>query len=565
MRNLLFIIFIILLYGSCSEQTEDFTYEDSVKMGTKSLNPDGFAVNWENETEITLTNNNRVKLPWVRTSTSIIPYEIASDIKKVDGWEFMSVNNDDLGSDYLIFHNKFTGILKIYYYYSGQNLNNNAIWTLRDESKNNYLNQGTYFTYPINKHLQDQVSIGVVSLSNTVGIDKGWNCFQLPITYSGRAGYLDAFVNVLNISSLELDGNYTEKTEGTIIEKHSNNPAADKVNTVAKSVGEKAGSWVSKKATESKEDKKGIFRNLSKFALDEIVSGGTTYLVKSGLNALFGSFIGTFKKDEPKIQNVELTTTGHLKMTGNITTPSSGIANPVNGIEGTNLGAWNLESNPECKVYIEHAKIYTADRKKTKSEYYQFFCGVPTYKVIINPKIKDLVSVQTTASYVEFEGLRWDSIFADHYKGSFINRNPFMDGGKVFRNKDYNYDTHWPSIYQTGPYEKTGYLDNRTFGPMSYLYTYAIRYDHSYLINPYDYSKVVDYNNILYNDSSIDRESDIVFNPQTFNPTTSQIDGKRIMYFGNIGVSITVTLTVKSTGEKIISSRTYIPEYKYKQ
>lgn len=469
MKNLIFLLFIIPLLISCDDKIDEVILENETKKELKSLNPNGFAQNWENETDIILTNNNKVKLPWVVTSSSIIPFEIASDIKKENGWEFISVDNDDFGSDYLIFHNKFTGVLKIYYYYSGNNLNNNAIWTLRDALKNSYLNQGTYFTYPINKNLQDQVSIGVISKSSVLGIDKGWNCFQFPVTYSGKAGYIDAFVNVLNVSSLELDGNYTEKTEGTIIEKHSSNPAADKVNTVAKSVGEKASSWVKEKATASKNDeKKGIFKNLSKSTLNEIISGGTTYLVKSGLNALFGSFIGSFKKDEPKILNVELTTTGHLKVEGKITFPSSGIANPLNGIEGSTLGAWNLESNPECRVYIEHAKIYTADRRSVKSEYYQFACLRPTYKVVVNPRIKDLVTIQTTATFVEFEGPRWDSIFNEQYKGSLLVRDVFMNGGKVFRNKDYNYDTYWPTIYQTGPDEKLGAYNNKTFGPMNY-------------------------------------------------------------------------------------------------
>lgn len=41
-------------------------------------------------------------------------------------------------------------------------------------------------------------------------------------------------------------------------------------------------------------------------------------------------------------------------------------------------------------------------------------------------------------------------------------------------------------------------------------------------------------------------------------------NGKPVLYVANLGVNVTVTMTVKSTGQEIISSRTYIPEYNIK-
>ena len=42
------------------------------------------------------------------------------------------------------------------------------------------------------------------------------------------------------------------------------------------------------------------------------------------------------------------------------------------------------------------------------------------------------------------------------------------------------------------------------------------------------------------------------------------LNGKPVLYVANFGVNVTVTMTVKSTGQEIISSRTYIPEYNIK-
>lgn len=50
------------------------------------------------------------------------------DIKKEDGWVFLSTPNKDIGSDYLIFYNKYTGILKVFYYNQNSFLSNNAVW-----------------------------------------------------------------------------------------------------------------------------------------------------------------------------------------------------------------------------------------------------------------------------------------------------------------------------------------------------------------------------------------------------------------------------------------------------
>lgn len=566
-KTFLFSCIFATLFFSCSEEPIP-TNNDNIEL--RSLAPDGFKDNWELQTDITLTNGDIVKLPWIREATSSIPFEIASDIKKADGWIFLSTNNTDKGSDYLIFYNKFSGLLRIFYYYSGSNLNNNAIWTIKDLASNGYLNQGSYFTYPMDKIQQNQISVGPVSNIEIVGLEKGWNTFQVPITYTAKNGYLDAFVHVLNIENLELEGNYNEKTKGTIIEKHSTNPATSVVNTIAKATGSGVESWLKSKAegsktsssgTETKEP--GIFKNISNSILNNLASGGASYLVSGGLNVLFGSFLGIFNSNTPKIQTVELTTTGQLKAVGTITTPSVGIANPLNGINANSMGSWNLETSPKIRAQIDHEKVWTASgAKKAKAEYYRIYYYSPTYNVAINPEIKDLVTIQSKSAFVEFNGPKWDETFKTYYNNEYLQINPYrIDRGRMFVNNQYG--GKWPEIYQNRN-DKIAYTNNKTIGPMNYVYTYLFVYSHDYIINPYDYQTVTDINNILYENSTIDREEDIVLNPNDFNPGTTTINGRKIIYPGNIGVNITVTMTVKATGQKIVSSRTYFPEYEFK-
>ena len=46
--------------------------------------------------------------------------------------------------------------------------------------------------------------------------------------------------------------------------------------------------------------------------------------------------------------------------------------------------------------------------------------------------------------------------------------------------------------------------------------------------------------------------------------SNAYFNGKPVLYVANLGVNVTVTMTVKSTGQEIISSRTYLPEYNVK-
>ena len=64
---------------------------------------------------------------------------------------FLSTPSKDNGSDYLIFYNKYTGILKVFYYNRSSFLNNKAVWEFFDEKYYGYFNQGTTIKAPLDR------------------------------------------------------------------------------------------------------------------------------------------------------------------------------------------------------------------------------------------------------------------------------------------------------------------------------------------------------------------------------------------------------------------------------
>lgn len=84
-----------------------------------------------------------VRTPWNETGTSgAIPNEIRKDIKYKDGWNLIAhtVNGKgEKGLNYLIFYNRYTGILKGFYHSSDNIPNNTGIWHLHFEQPQSFL------------------------------------------------------------------------------------------------------------------------------------------------------------------------------------------------------------------------------------------------------------------------------------------------------------------------------------------------------------------------------------------------------------------------------------------
>ena len=151
--SIFFVILSVLINYSCTDESQSnlLNLETDAPESTRSLNPLDFEQDWENQTSILLTDNKTYDLPWVEYAPTSIIYDTRMDIKNQDGWMFLSTPSKDNGSDYLIFYNKYTGILKVFYYNRSSFLNNNAVWEFFDEKYYGYFNQGTTFTAPLDR------------------------------------------------------------------------------------------------------------------------------------------------------------------------------------------------------------------------------------------------------------------------------------------------------------------------------------------------------------------------------------------------------------------------------
>ena len=128
--SIFFVILSVFINYSCTDESPNnfLDLEVDASATTRSLAPPNFEQDWENQTSIQLTDNKVVDLPWVEYAPTSIIYDIRMDIKKEDGWVFLSTPNKDIGSDYLIFYNKYTGILKVFYYNQNSFISNNPVW-----------------------------------------------------------------------------------------------------------------------------------------------------------------------------------------------------------------------------------------------------------------------------------------------------------------------------------------------------------------------------------------------------------------------------------------------------
>ena len=173
--SIFFVILSVFINYSCTDESQNNLLDLEVNASaiTRSLAPPNFEQDWENQTSIQLTDNKVVDLPWVEYAPTSIIYDIRMDIKKEDGWVFLSTPNKDIGSDYLIFYNKYTGILKVFYYNQNSFLSNNAVWEFFDERFYGYFNQGTTFTAPLDRASIQRVGVNCLSNNTTLGIDRG--------------------------------------------------------------------------------------------------------------------------------------------------------------------------------------------------------------------------------------------------------------------------------------------------------------------------------------------------------------------------------------------------------
>lgn len=560
---ILFVLLSVFINYSCTDESQNYllNIEADVTVTTRSLDPVDFEQDWENRTSIRLTDNKTYDLPWVEYAPTSIIYDIRMDIRKQDGWMFLSTPSREVGSDYLIFYNKYTGILKVFYYNRNSFLSNNAVWEFFDEKFYGYFNQGTTFTAPLDRTSIQRVGVNCLSNNSTLGIDQGWNCFQIPLTYTGKPdGIINIYSKALNISELTIAGNYKDTTTGTIIEDHyssSPNLLQKGANSIVKAGGDAAEKWVKKEAEKAiKNIPSGIFKNVSNIVVGGLAKGGIANLISEGLNALFGSFLGTKKNNEPTIQTVELSTNGTIDLKGQMIGNTSIPVLPLTAIKcEEGLGAWNLASAPRLNVtgtyheIVARPDIASAYNCKYAGKYYSLSFS-PEFRIVINPSIADEITYKVGFEIVEFEGREWDAQFKKYYN---VTPNDYYRSFYTYIPSKRSGNNSTPMVIQN---EEKG----EKVKLLCYGYPIVVSDIDTYIGGGSVYAETFQlYNNKVFSNMASYNRTEIDSFPLSM--SNAYFNGKPVLYVANFGVNITVTMTVKSTGQEIISSRTYLPEY----
>ncbi|WP_297272219.1 hypothetical protein [uncultured Bacteroides sp.] len=398
MKHLIFsilITFLCFIISCCSDDKLLNEQKTITDLSTKATISEADWMNWH---DITLASNDTVEAPWCteHTVTGAIPFEIRTDVLPENGWEliYYSVNEhkNEKGVNYIIFHNIFTGVLKVFYYNETKTANSNVMWNIGFTSPQKLLYASDKLSLPLSTSLKSTNALSgqyTNSLTDNAskGISVGWNCFQIQLTYDPEFtnNTLTCYAEGINNYSINLDGELEGKISGLLLSNvKKETPYTQIGETFAKLAGNKAGEWLSEYFGETR---------ISTYDINSIITSGVTKFLSS--------FIGRFNKQDQSKQYIELTTDQQLTINGELTSsPISGYVTdvqiPLNQNEIGFLGNWGLTS--PIVVYISPMAIYTPWHSGPDNEVpYQLEGNyrVSSANIAINPKIKDKISDYT--------------------------------------------------------------------------------------------------------------------------------------------------------------------------
>lgn len=363
MKRLFFLLCLTIMWA-CQENEEIILSERL--LDTRSITTMTSPVfDWWDTTSVSLPGlANPVVLPWYNGANTQIPYYLLEEYEPKDGWEMVynyCINYlpGELNKNYLIFYNKFTGILRIFYYNNNQIAPSSvSFWRFEITASTSMLNATGIWSMP----MSERVSSPYVYVSNITSvpsksISMGWNCFDVELAYDDQIINKNARfnINIYNIDKekIKLSGDLQIETEGVIVTATSSSFPA----------------WTRKSSKVAGDEAKGFLQKMLKKTslngkISSIVSGGVSSLVENGVGRLLGSIVG--KKDNTYNSQVKLTSTGEVKINGelealNLPNISTLMKNPMPGTRkqandnflpsyDLPLGVWSVEELPA--VYL---------------------------------------------------------------------------------------------------------------------------------------------------------------------------------------------------------------------
>lgn len=367
---------------SCGEQQEmdDSNTSNVTPVSTRAFSADEVSISnptlqtdWENVKVIKLNRGGDTDAPWVyKEGNSIdIPLNYRTDIKKEDGWIMLShtmIYQVTTDPDYILFYNKYTGILKGFYF-NRQNINNQSfLWALEAKNPTSIFCSNALIQGPMNTTQTYVTSSNIVRSSNfDFGqLNPGWNCFSFELCYGTLNNAPIISVKGFNTeeSTINLSGNYSGEV---VIPVTSEEPSGLKslVSGISKVVGVGAA----------------IIPQL------RVVS--TAISVASGIMGHTSLY-----KSKTNVTNIRATSSGKVELTGTSFTSLKGAATEIYDIDlkrlnnNNELGVWNLSATPEV-VYPKCSRLMRAVLPTTPDDNDHFGYDIGN----VNLDISDLYSL----------------------------------------------------------------------------------------------------------------------------------------------------------------------------
>lgn len=360
---------------------------------------------WESWNSITLGNGQKVNSPWNPTSvTSAVPHDILEDIKYNDGWDIIFPLPEDINetsykskSQYLIFHNRYTGILKGFCYMSESSFhpNNHGIWQI---SMNTPTALFAFHNNPITKMSEKEQKdyyVSNITSNATHGFSIGWNCFQIELAYDpSQSGWLTVSALSSNTVELSLEGNLKANTEGLITESEGK---GNYKSGIAKIAGEEAGKWITSKIN----DKTILGVPTS------IVSAGLKSIVSWGAGSIIGAFTGLFKSQNTT-KSLQLTTNGTFTINGSAIFQSTSGITPIQiNMDPSKigyLGVWGLKDEPTL-LFSPYAMLESSQEHTngyTREYRLSIVNSGKKASITVNPKIYEIIDyVNSETNYYQ--------------------------------------------------------------------------------------------------------------------------------------------------------------------
>lgn len=431
---------------------------------------------WENNSSIILPNGTSRILPWYSSAATSLPYFILQDYKRADGWELiynLCHTPGQLGQNYIILYNKFTGILRTFYYLDDSvTLGSNGMWGISINGNNSLLNNGAYFTNSMNKQVNNPflVTTNITNLSVAKTINRGWNAFDTEFTYDNNATqplYFSINSFNKNIQDITLSGDLSLTSEGSIVSSSSTNNWSSLTNAAAKAVGTTAGDYIkSKIANDKNNNNPSLPIKLAASVASAVMTGGVGAIVSAGINLLFGSFIGKQSTVSQTSEKLEFKTNGSISLSGSITSNTATNVTPVSTllVPGTDktlvnnfiypyynkqLGVWNLSEEPIILVE-KKALVSSSGPVNSSGDYYYsrtIHLDQSSIKVLINPEITNDISNYTVSAklyyYEKFNNnSNWDTSSPGSSNlgkiGALSGNKPLYDDGENIIYENYN-------------------------------------------------------------------------------------------------------------------------------